>query len=135
VAPVSPASRHHGPAAPLTGAVRNAATPAGAPTTTLPPVHPKNVSPGPGLFGLNIPAALGDAMLVLGLIVLGVLATAFLFVDSVGLGPRHRRWRRRWIKRLSPMLRAQALSRALLHVRLRLEAIAGWTLSRRRRRA
>jgi hypothetical protein len=53
-----------------------------------------------GALGLGLPAMTArGAILAIMVALAGALAVALLFADGLGLGPRHRRWRRRWMRR------------------------------------
>ena len=52
------------------------------------------------ILGTDISPKAGDAMLTILVVLAAVLMVGILFADGMGLGPRHREWRRRWMHRL-----------------------------------
>jgi hypothetical protein len=60
----------------------------------------KQASPGGNHFpGINIPPVADDAVLVIVILLAGSLLIGLVFADGLGLGPRHRQWRSRWMRR------------------------------------
>jgi Sigma-70, region 4 len=51
------------------------------------------------LLWINIPPVASDAMLVILIVLALVLLVSFVLADAAGLGPRHRQWRSRWMRR------------------------------------
>ncbi|MEA2313939.1 MAG: hypothetical protein QOI03_631 [Solirubrobacteraceae bacterium] len=63
---------------------------------------------------LGIPAAAADVLLVVAAGLIGLLIMLLVTADSMGAGPRHREWRRRFSASITPLLSRFAPARTLI---------------------
>jgi hypothetical protein len=66
-------------------------TRSGSPGTTASPS-------GDPLLAINFPPLPGNPLAVLLSVLAGLLLIGLVSADGLGLGPRHREWRRRWVR-------------------------------------